>query len=347
MNWWKQYAASAALAAALATGTAQAADKEVVFACWGGASQQVYENEILSKFEEMYDVDVKYIPGASTYFTSQLQAQRANPEIDVVCMDDGPQSVARELGLLAPVTPDMAPSLADALPAGVGKDNIGVGYGLLAMGIVYNREALEGAGIEPPKSWNDLADPRFKDRIALGSIDITPGLFTLVMLAKANGGGVDNIEPGFEKMKEVAENVAVFSKASDMTQYFQQGEAWVSVWTNSEMGRFVKSSGFPLEFVYPEDGTPIVMPMLSLVKDGPNPELGVKLIDFLMSPDMQAFFAERSRLGPVNQKVELSSEVSEGIVYGDAVDSLVAVDWGVINDKRAEWTDRWNREIER
>jgi putative spermidine/putrescine transport system substrate-binding protein len=337
-----------ALSAAVLAATIQCAQaEEVVFACWGGNSQKNFETMILPEFAKRNNATVRYVPGASTYFISQLQAQRNAPEIDVACMDDGPQSVARELGVLGNITPETVPALKDVNADAIGKDGSGVGYGLLAMGIVYNEDALRKANVAPPQSWNDLADPRFKGRIALGTIANTPGLFTLVMLAKANGGGADNIEPGFSKMKDVVKNVYVFAKGTDMAQYFQQGEAWMAVWTNSEAARFAKASGLPLKFVYPTEGAPIVMPMLALVKNGPNPKLGAKLIDFLMSETAQRKFADMSRLGPVNTKVTLTAEQSEGMIYGDAVKKLTRLDWSVLNAHRSAWTDRWNREIER
>lgn len=338
---------AAALAAAFACTASGADAEEVTFACWGGNSQKNFEQMILPPFMKQNNATVRYIPGASTYFVSQLQAQRNAPEIDVACMDDGPQSVARELGLLAPITTQNVPALKDVNPDALGKDDSGVGYGLLAMGLVYNEEALKKANVAPPTSWNDLADPRFKGRIAMGSIANTPGLFALVMLAMANGGGVDNIDPGFAKMKEVVKNVYVFAKGTDMAQYFQQGEAWLTVWTNSEAARFVKSSGLPLKFVYPSEGSPIVMPMLALVKNGPNPKLGAKLIDYLMGETAQRQFADMSRLGPVNSKVTLTPDQADGMIYGDAVKKLKRLDWSVINAHRPEWTERWNREIER
>ncbi|MGF9692537.1 ABC transporter substrate-binding protein [Rhizobium sp. 0TCS1.26] len=338
-------AAFAAAVTILAPVVAQA--EEVVFACWGGASQENFQKAILPPFEKKYGVKVQYVPGGSTYFVSQLQAQKGSPELDVACMDDGPQSIARDLGLLEPLTPARLVETPDIVPAAIGKDASGVGYGLLAMGLVYNPKALADAGIAPPTSWNDLADPRFKGHVVMGTIDNTPGLFALAMLARANGGGVDNIEPGFAKMKEVAANIGSFVKGTDMTPYFQQGEAWISVWTNSEMNRFVKASGFPLEFVAPKEGAPVVMPMLSLVKGGPNTEMGAKLIDYLVSSDVQKQFAINSKLGPVNTKVELTEAEAKGVIYKDAAKSLVALDWSVLNKMRPEWTRRWNQEIER
>ncbi|MET3578946.1 putative spermidine/putrescine transport system substrate-binding protein [Mesorhizobium robiniae] len=330
-----------------ALGCLSAQAEEVVFACWGGASQQNFQTNILPGFEKQYGATVRYVPGGSTYFVSQLQAQKAAPEIDVACMDDGPQSIARELGLLEPLTAAQVPAIPDILPAAIGKDNSGVGYGMLAMGLVYSPEALSAAGIEPPTSWNDLADPRFKGHVVLGTIDNTPGLFALMMLARTNGGGIDNMEPGFAKMKEVAANVGSFVKGTDMTPYFQQGEAWITVWTNSEMNRFVSSSGFPLEFVFPKEGAPAVMPMLNLVKNAPNSKMGANLIAYLLSPETQKQFALSSKLGPVNTKVTLSEDEAKGLIYGKAADSLINLDWSAMNAKRPEWTKRWNEEIER
>ena len=329
-----------------ATGEAHATE-EVVFGCWGGASEKTFTEKILPPFEQANDVKVRYVPGVSTYFTAQLQARRQSPEMDVVCQDDGPQSVARELGLLAPYDKAAIPALGDAQPLAMGVDDVGVGYGLLAMGIVYALDALKEAGIEPPASWNDLADARFKDRIVMMGIDGTPGLQALIMLARANGGDENNIEPGFEKMKEVSKNVFEFAKSSDMSKYFQQNEAWVSVWTNAEMLRYVKSSGFNLKFVYPTEGAPIVMPMLSLVQGAPHKAMGEKLVDYLMSVDQQVNFAKNSKLGPVNQQAKLEPADAEGLVYGDVVSKLYRPNWSVINAKRPEWTERWNREIEK
>jgi putative spermidine/putrescine transport system substrate-binding protein len=324
------------------------ADGDVVFACYGGTVQQTYERYIIPPFEQQTGLHVRYIPGISTYFVSQLQAQRTKPEFDVVCMDDGPQSVAAEMGVLQPITPEAVPNYADTIPAARGAGDSGAGYGLLAMGLVYAPDALKKAGVAPPKGWNDLADPRFKGLIGMPSIGTTPGLFTLVMLAQSNGGSVQNIDPGFAKMKEVAKNVTEFANASEMSKQLQQGDISVSVWTNSETARFVKRTGFPLEFIYPTEGSPIVMPMLNLVKSSPNPKGGAALMNYILSEDAQMVLVRESRVGPVNSKVKLTPELAAGITYGDAaISKLVKPDWAAINKVRAAWTDRWNREIER
>jgi putative spermidine/putrescine transport system substrate-binding protein len=53
-------------------------------------------------------------------------------------------------------------------------------------------------------------------------------------------------------------------------------------------------------------------------------------------------------LGPVNKTVKLAPDVAARVPYGpDQVAKLIAVDWTTINQHRAEWTERWNRSVER
>lgn len=323
------------------------AHAEVVFGCFGGTVEANYKRFILPGFEAATGLRVRYIPGVSTHVVSQLQAQRGKPEFDLVCIDNGPQSVAWELGLLDPILPAEVPNFADTIPSARGVDDSGVGYGLLAMGIVYQPEVLKREGVAPPRAWNDLADPRFRGRVGLPSISATPGLFTLTMLSQINGGSMENMEPGFAKMREVTRNIVAFAPGGEMSQQLQQGEISVSVWTNGETLRFTNRTGFPLQFVYPAEGAPIVMPMLNLVKGGPNPAGGRALLNHMLSEEVQRILVRESRVGPVNGKVRLNEEEARGVVYGDVVGQLIQPDWSSINKQRAAWTQRWNREIER
>jgi putative spermidine/putrescine transport system substrate-binding protein len=53
-------------------------------------------------------------------------------------------------------------------------------------------------------------------------------------------------------------------------------------------------------------------------------------------------------LGPVNKTVKLAPEVAARVPYGpDQISKLIAVDWTTINQHRTEWTERWNRSVER
>jgi putative spermidine/putrescine transport system substrate-binding protein len=44
-------------------------------------------------------------------------------------------------------------------------------------------------------------------------------------------------------MRRIRPNVFTFDTTADLTPYFQQGEAWVGVWTDSETYSYVAGSG--------------------------------------------------------------------------------------------------------
>lgn len=334
----------------ISASAAMAADepRQLTIACYAAGIQEYVEGDILPAFEKQYNVKVTYLPGVSTATISKLQAQKDNPQIDVACLDDGPREQAKAMGLLQASDPSKMPNLANVYKVAQMPDHIGVGWAVFGVGLVYNPDAYKKAGLEPPKSWNDLADPALKGHVIADTITSTYGLDLLLMLAKANGGGMDNLDPGFAKMKEIADNVITFNTTADLSPYFQQGEAWAGIWTNGEANGYRTKTGFPMTFVYPTEGAPALMATANVVKGAPNADLADAFLNYLVGKEAQQVVGEKIGFGPVNGEVKLSEKQAANVTYGpEAAAALVQLDWSIINAKRSEWTDRWNREIER
>ncbi len=50
----------------------------------------------------------------------------------------------------------------------------------------------------------------------------------------------------------------------------------------------------------------------------------------------------------MNRTTKLDPETAATVLYGpEAIAKLTIPNWEVVNAKRAEWTERWNKEIER
>ncbi len=77
-------------------GAAQAQDKTLYVAAYGGSFEQVMRKEVIPPFEQKHGVKVEYVAGNSTDTIAKLQAQKGNQQIDVAIVDDGPmyQAVA-------------------------------------------------------------------------------------------------------------------------------------------------------------------------------------------------------------------------------------------------------------
>src|SRR6266705_2590114 len=189
------------LAAAVAlTGApaANAQEKVLHVAGYGGSFEQTIRKEVAPAFERKFGARIEYIAGNSTDTVAKLQAQRGNQQIDVAIVDDGPMYQAIALGFCAPI--DALPEQ-DIVKSARYKDNKAVGIGLVGTGFMYNTKYFAEKGWTAPASWNDLKDPKYKKLLVIPPLNNTYGLHTLVMMARLNGGGENNIDPGFRVVK--------------------------------------------------------------------------------------------------------------------------------------------------
>jgi len=341
---------STALAAALAVGAPLAAsaqeDKTLYLGGYGGSFETLLKEKVLPSFEEETGATIVYVPGNSTDTLAKLQAQKGNQELDVVFLDDGPMFQAIDFGFCAPI--ENAAIFDDVYEiAKMGTENA-IGVGFVATGFAYNAEYFEEQGWEPPSSWNALTDDKYAGKLVVPPITNTYGLHALVMMAKLNGGGETNIDPGFEVfIDEIAPNVLAFEPSSGkMSELFQNGEIAISVWGSGRL-KSLADTGFPGKFAYPEEGAVALMVAACPVVDSDVPELSQKLVQHFMKPEYQVLLAETVGFGPVNTEAELSDDLAETLPYGpERINALNAMDWTVINPARGEWTKQWTRRVE-
>jgi putative spermidine/putrescine transport system substrate-binding protein len=338
---------AASAIALLHAAPALAQEKVLTLGGYGGSFETLMKEHVIPAFEKEHGVTVQFVPGNSTENLARMQAQRENQELDVVFLDDGPMYQAVALGFCDTVAD--APVMDDIYDiARMGTDKA-IGTGFVATGFAYNAEMFEEKGWEPPSSWVELTDEKYEGLISIPPISNTYGLHTLVMMARLNGGGEENIDPGFEAMADqVAPNVLVFEPSSGkMSELFQGEEIALSIWGSGRV-KSLADTGFPAKFAYPEEGAVALMIAVCPVVNSDVPEEAQAFIQYVLSPEVQVQLADVMGAGPTNKTAELPEELAKGLPYGpEQVAQLVAVDWDVINPKREEWTQRWAREVER
>lgn len=322
-----------------------AEDKTLYFGSYGGSYETIMHQKVLPAFEQAHGLHVAYVSGNSTDTLAKIQANKAHPDLDVIVVDDGPMYQAKGLGFCAKLQP--GPSYGQIYDlAHMGDD--AVATGVVATGIGYDTRAFEKLGWAPPASWADLADPKYKGKLAMPAIDNTYGLQALIMYARLNGGGIDDIDPGFKFVAEkIAPNMRAFeSSPGRMSDMFQSGEIVASIWGSGRVNALA-DSGFPIKFIYPKEGALALFTAGCVVKGGHDEADAQLFLDYLLSADVQRALAEAGN-GPVNKTVQLPPELARRMPYGpDDVGKLVTFDWSKINPQRDAWTKRWQREIER
>src|SRR5262249_50085383 len=107
------------------------------------------------------------------------------------------------------------------------------------------------------------------------------------------------------------------------------------------------NTDFPVDFVYPKEGAPILLASACpIAKAAPHP-LAQEFIRLLVSAPVQTVLAKEMGNGPVNTKVDVAMPELRMAPVGERAKHVIQPDWDVINAHRDEWTKRWNREVER
>lgn len=324
------------------------AEKEVVFAGYGGTLEQFTREEIIPAFEKATGIKVKLVVGTALSNYSKVVATRNNPEIDVYWSNELTHVAGKQLGLYDRLDTRVVTHLADVIDLAKDPDNIGVASYVIATGIQYNSKALSDAGIPAPTSWNDLWDPRLKGRVALYSFGVAYSQDLLALLTRLQGGTEKDIRPGLERVKQlkaIGNLVSFAGSPAELDNALVQGKAWMTI-NGSPRGFILKDRGAPIDFAFPKEGAGFFTNYLCVVKNAPHPKAAQLLVNFLISPEIQAVIAKGVVAAPINRKVVLPASLVGRVPTGEAVAKLIRIDRVEMNKQLDNWAELWNREVE-
>jgi putative spermidine/putrescine transport system substrate-binding protein len=131
-----------------------------------------------------------------------------------------------------------------------------------------------------------------------------------------------------------------------MTELFQSGQAVIAVWGTGRVQSFA-NTGFPVDFVYPKEGAATLLTTACPIAKPNASPLASTFVKMLLDPKIQLVLLKDYGYGPVLKSVVVPPGLGKMAPIGERAAKLYNPDWTVINDKREEWTKRWNREVER
>jgi len=335
-----------ALCAVMVPGLAGAQTREFVIATWGDPYEAGWRKSLIPEFEKQNNAKVVWVPGVSTANVAKLRAQKDNPQIDFAMMDEGPHRQAALAGLVEKIDRSKLSNVKELYDIAYLPDDLGIAFGVSASGLWYLPKKFAENKWAPPTSWNDLFRPELKGKIIVHSIANANGMGALLAFNKMAGGTEENVDKGFAKLKELVPAIITFDRFGETPTLIQQGVAVMGTWS-VERTAALADTGVDVKFVYPKEGALALKIVATIVKGRPNQDLGYKFLNLLLSEQQQENNAGFVGIGPVNRTAKLPPVVAARVTYGDeAISHLYSANWDVIAEKRAEWTERWNKELE-
>jgi iron(III) transport system substrate-binding protein len=212
--------------------------------------------------------------------TSQVAFQRVSQEIKAGAMqvdilgtsDIGHYVTLKEKGLLEKYVPENATKIHDIYKQFDPDGTFFVSSsGMIAIG--YNTAKLKES--EAPKSWSELADPKWKDKITLGHPGFSGYVGTwVVMMRKLYGWQF------FEQLAK--NNPQVGRSINDTVTMLNAGERLVSA---GPVGTTMSSAqkGNPVAMIYPTDGTVLIIAPSAIMKGVKHPNAARLFMEYLLS----------------------------------------------------------------
>jgi putative spermidine/putrescine transport system substrate-binding protein len=328
---------AAALSAASTLPMPALASTKMSAAIYPGTWDEAYRAIVAPQLKASSGVDVAFDPLWAVDQVTKVRAARGVPPFDCFVLDPGPAAAARAAGLFDPIDAAKLTNAGKLAPGFVTADQVTVNVQMV--GICYNPKKVAN----PPKSWADLFRSPYVERLGLTGFQTTFGTVSLIEMAKAFGGSVTNIEPIFQKLKEVLPRVAAVSTPAALPGLFQQGQIDI-MYTNTNNAATLKARGVDIEFIAPESGAITFSTTLHIVKGSENRDAAHKYIDTAISTDAQSKLQlSPYNMIPVNKEVKLSDNLD--VKSLDEISKMVTHDWTAINPQRAAWIERFNKEI--
>jgi iron(III) transport system substrate-binding protein len=263
---------------------------------------KVFSQPILEAFEEQTGIKVLAVYDSeatkTTGLVNRLIAEKANPRADVFWNSEtGRTIVLKRKGVLAKY---ISPSAADIPDQFKDADGCWTGFAARCRILIYNTNLLKAEDL--PKSIFELTNPEWKNKVALAyPLFGTTATHSAALFAHL---GDSKAKEYFEALR--ANGVMITDGNASSRDRVADGTVPIG-FTDTDDAFVAIRQGRPVDIIWPDEegiGTLLIPNTVALIRGGPNPAAGKKLIDFLLSPKVEEMLAH-SESGQIPLRLDI------------------------------------------
>lgn len=254
------------------------------------STDRVFSEPVLREYERRSGVKVTPVYDTeetkSTGLANRLLAEMARPQADVFWSNEPVRTlVLKSRGALASYRSPSASGIPAAL---VDPDGYWTGFSARIRVIAYNTRLVQPS--EAPQSVFDLANQKWRGQAAMADPRFGSTSFHVAALYALAGD--QKMDDFFRRLKE--NGVRVVDGNSVVRDMVARGDVKVGL-TDTDDVNVAIENGQPIAMVLPDRdglGVPVMPNMVSLIAKAPRPEEGRRLIDYLLSSDVERQLAQ-------------------------------------------------------
>jgi putative spermidine/putrescine transport system substrate-binding protein len=305
-------------------------------------AQDEYKQIVYDPFQKICGCKLVVETGNSVERLAKMEANKANPVVDMAVISMADALAASRAGLTDKVDTSKLSNFSKLYdvakdPNG---DGMSVGYTFYATSIAYRSDKMK------IDSWADLLKPEYASHVAWPNVTTNQGPPALYMLGLALAKDTPDLKAPIEAVgAKKGEIVTFYEKSSQLVQLMQQEEIWAAPIGRFTWAPFTKL-GFPIAWATPKEGQTGGMNVMTVTKGSKNRDLALQFMDFWLSTEVQTKLAEKLIDSPSNKDVKLPEAIANNLTYGEeTAKSLKLIPSAVALDNRAGWIKSWNEKV--
>lgn len=296
-----------------------------------------------TRFEAMHpQVDVQWIDMGSQEVLDRIRSERANPQADV--WFGAPSQLflsAAEDDLLEP----FAPTWAEAVGAEHrDPENRFFGVYLTPEVIAYNSEVVDSASA--PQDWDDVLDPRWDDKVLIRDPIASGTMRTIFgMVVQRSLRETGDTAAAFQWLRRLDGQTREYVlNPTLLYQKLARQEGLITLWDMPDIEMLRSKTGYPIDYVFPRSGTPLVVDGIAVVRGAPHPEIARQFVEFVGGEEGVALAARDFFRLPARGDIPADSLPP---VLRQAREQIVPepMDWDLLQQRGAEWMRHWDEHV--
>jgi len=254
------------------------------------STDRVFSEPVLREYERRSGVKVNPVYDTeetkSTGLANRLLAEKNRPQADVFWSNEPVRTlILKSRGVLAPYQS----ANADGIPAALmDPEHFWTGFSARIRVIAYNTNLVKAE--DAPRSVLDLANPQWKGQVAMADPRFGSTSFHVAALYALAGD--EKMDDYFRRLK--ANAVRIVDSNSAVRDLVARGDVKVGL-TDTDDVNVAIEAGQPVSMILPDRdglGVPVMPNMVSLIANAPHSEEAKKLIDYLLSADVERQLAQ-------------------------------------------------------
>jgi putative spermidine/putrescine transport system substrate-binding protein len=310
---------------------------------WSGPEGDNIQKNVVDPFTEETGAEVIVEYGFTSGSIAKIRAQAADPQLDVVLMDDiGVMTVAPE-NLLTTLDLAKIPNAADIDKRFIVSDGKGIGFFTYVDTLLFNTTAYP----TPPTTWRDLWDEKLRNKASVPTSNQTPALHVIIAAAILAGGDQMNPDPGFALLEQLRPNIRVLAEnTSQIAELVKNGDIELLSWTSYIFRDYIQQ-GYPIENTFALKEGVFATPGCACIPEGhPGPQdVAEAFVNKLLDPKAQEGMAEGLWFGPTNSKAVIPEETAKRVITFAELDNTIPVDLEHLLKVRQDWITRYDRAL--